>query len=444
MSAVLNEGLEPIRSTAPSDAPTPLTRPQKQAMAAATLGTIVEYADWLIYATFASLFSPHFFPSDNPATGLLASFAVFAVGFVMRPVGGAVLGSYCDRHGRKKALTLSISLMALSSLTIALCPGYETIGIGASIVLVLARLAQGFSAGGEFGAGATFLVETGSKRRRGFAGSLQHMAVNAGVLVASAIGFVLSSILMPAEMREWGWRVGFAVAGLLGGVVLWLRLAAPETESFKAADRAREEAATRRPLTQMFREHPKAALRVIGISMAGNLVNYLWLVHFPTYVHLKTGMPLKEAFSASMISVAISIPLVPAFGALSDRIGRRPVLMAFALGSGIFVGPGLAMLSNDFWVVTLVVTVGMAFASMFAGTIAAVLAEQFPAGVRATGVSFPYAIAVTLFGGTAPWVVTTMSQHGIGNFVWVYVAIVCAISFTVYATMPETNRKAID
>ncbi|WP_457323717.1 MFS transporter [Roseateles sp. P5_E11] len=444
MSAVFNEEIKSARVAAITEPPAKLTKAQKRAMAAATLGTIVEYADWVIYATFASLFSSHFFPSEDPLTGLLSTLAVFAVGFVMRPVGGAILGPYCDKYGRKKALTLSISIMAVSSLVIAVCPGYETIGIWASVILVIARLAQGFSAGGEYGAGATFLVESGAARRRGFAGSLQFMAVNAGVLVASFIAFVLSSLLMPAEMAEWGWRVGFAVAGLLGLIVLWLRMAAPETESFKAAERAHAGVARRRPLTQMFKEHPRAALRVVGIAMSGNLINYIWLVYFPTYAHLKTGMPLKEALSASMISIVISLFLVPAFGALSDRIGRKPVLITFALGSALFVGPGMALLSGNFWMDTLIATIGMALASMFSGTVSTVLAEQFPAEVRATGVSFPYAVAVAIFGGTGPWIVQTMTKYGVGHLAWVYIAAICMISLVVYVVMPETNRKVLD
>ncbi len=412
------------------------------AMTAATLGTVVEYADWAIYAAFASLFSPHFFPSNDPTTSLLATFGVFAIGFVTRPIGGAVLGAYSDRHGRKKALTLSITLMAGSSILIAICPGYETLGRGAPLILIFARLLQGFSAGGEFGSGSTFLVETGRSDRRGFSGSFQHAAVNAGVLVASLIGFALTSQLSSVEMAAWGWRLGFGIAGLLGLVVLWLRLVVSETASFQAV--AAKGTSNRRPLLEVFQKHPRAALRVIGIAMAGNLISYLWLVHFPTYVHVKTGLPLKDAFTASLISIAVSLVLVPLAGALSDRVGRRPVLIAFALGSAVFVGPGLAALSNDFWVDTAVVTIGMALASLFAGVVACAMAEQFPAEVRATGVSFPYAIAVTLFGGTAPYIVTAFTKAGIDNLLWVYVAAVCLISCVVYLRMPETSRSALD
>ncbi len=435
---------DPSLNAAVADAaPRPTKRSSRGlAMTAATLGTVVEYADWAIYAAFASLFSPHFFPSNDPTTSLLATFGVFAIGFLTRPIGGAVLGAYSDRHGRKKALTLSITLMAGSSILIAICPGYETLGLGAPLILILARLLQGFSAGGEFGSGTTFLVETGRGDRRGFSGSFQHAAVNAGVLVASLIGLGLTSRLSPAEMAAWGWRFGFGIAGLLGLIVLWLRLVVSETPSFQAiADRSGQ---SRRPLFEVFQKHPRSVLRVIGIAMAGNLVSYLWLVHFPTFVHVKTGLPLKDAFTASLISIGVSLLLVPLAGALSDRVGRRPVLIAFALSSAAFVGPGLAALSNNFWVDTAIVTIGMALASLFAGVVASAMAEQFPAEVRATGVSLPYAIAVTVFGGTAPYIITAFTKAGIGNLLWVYIAAVCLISCVVYMRMPETSRKTLD
>jgi MHS family alpha-ketoglutarate permease-like MFS transporter len=279
-----------------------LTWTQKKAIAAATLGTIVEFTDWIIYATFASFFSRHFFPADNEKISLLSAFAVFAVGFVMRPIGGAVLGAYADRHGRKNGLALSVALMAGSSLLIAVCPVYATIGIAAPIILVFARLVQGFAAGGEFGSASTFLIESAAPTRRGFAGSWQHFAVNAGVLVAALIGYLLTSSISERSMANWGWRLAFAIAGLMGFVALWVRLSVSETEVFKKTVLGHKR---RHPFLLVIGEHRRAALRVVGISMAGNLSVYLWLVLFPTFVHLRTGLPLQQGFSASVISIAV-------------------------------------------------------------------------------------------------------------------------------------------
>jgi len=421
---------------------TPLTRAQRKAIVAATLGTIVEFSDWIIYATFAALFSRHFFPANNDRASLLAAFAVFAVGFVMRPIGGAVLGAYADRRGRKNGLALSVALMAGSSLVIALCPGYASIGIAAPLILVLARLVQGFAAGGEFGSASTFLIESSAPSQRGFAGSWQHFAVNAGVLVAALIGAILTSIIAPAAMAQWGWRVAFAIAGLLGFVALWVRLAVAETDAFKKTIATHRR--VQHPLLVLIREHRRATLRVIGIAMAGNLCIYLWLVLFPTLAHLRTGLPLRDAFMASVISIVVSLIAIPFIGMLSDRIGRRPVLLAFAGGSALFAWPALHFLSNDFWSATAIVTTGMLLSSGFAATCATVMAEQFPAHVRATGVALPYAISAALFGGTLPYIVTAMSTSGLSQYLWLYVAAVCSVGFVVYARMPETRGKILD
>ena len=421
---------------------TPLTRAQKKAIVAATLGTVVEFTDWIIYATFAALFSRHFFPANNDRVSLLSAFAVFAVGFVMRPIGGALLGAYADRHGRKNGLALSVALMAGSSLVIAVCPGYESIGIAAPLILVLARLIQGFAAGGEFGSASTFLIESSAPSRRGFAGSWQHFAVNAGVLVAALIGAILTSMIDHAGMAKWGWRVAFTIAGLLGFVALWVRLAVAETDAFKKSAATHQR--TRHPFLETVREHPRAALRVIGIAMAGNLCIYLWLVLFPTLAHLRTGLPLHDAFNASVISIVVSLIAIPFIGRLSDRIGRKPVLLVFAGGSALFAWPALHFLSNDFWSATAIVTIGMLLSSGFAATCATVMAEQFPARVRATGVALPYAVSAALFGGTLPYIVTAMSSSGLSQYLWVYVATVCAVGFVVYARMPETRGKVLD
>jgi MFS transporter, MHS family, alpha-ketoglutarate permease len=419
----------------------PLTRVQKKAIAAATLGTIVEFTDWIIYATFASLFSRHFFPSDNERISLLSAFAVFAVGFVMRPIGGAVLGAFADRRGRKNGLALSVALMAGSSLLIAVCPVYATIGIAAPIVLVFARLVQGFAAGGEFGSASTFLIESAAPTRRGFAGSWQHFAVNAGVLVAALIGYLLTSNISEGSMADWGWRLAFAIAGLMGIVALWVRLSVSETEVFKKTVSGHKR---RHPFLAIVGTHRRAALRVIGIAMAGNLSIYLWMVLFPTFVHLRTGLPLRQGFIASVISIAVSLVAIPFLGILSDRIGRRPILLAFAGGSALFAWPSLHFLSTDFWTDTAIVTIGMLLSSGFTATCATVMAEQFPAEVRATGVALPYAVSSTLFGGTLPYILTSMSNAGLSQFIWLYVAAVCVVGFFVYAAMPETKGKILD
>jgi MHS family alpha-ketoglutarate permease-like MFS transporter len=431
-----------LPGVAHEEAATPLTRAQRKAIVAATLGTVVEFTDWIIYATFAALFSRHFFPANNDRVSLLSAFAVFAVGFVMRPIGGALLGAYADRHGRKNGLALSVALMAGSSLVIAVCPGYESIGIAAPLILVLARLIQGFAAGGEFGSASTFLIESSAPSRRGFAGSWQHFAVNAGVLVAALIGAILTSMIDHAGMAKWGWRVAFTIAGLLGFVALWVRLAVAETDAFRKSAATHQR--TRHPFLEIVREHPRAALRVIGIAMAGNLCIYLWLVLFPTLAHLRTGLPLHDAFNASVISIVVSLIAIPFIGKLSDRIGRKPVLLVFAGGSALFAWPALHFLSNDFWSATAIVTIGMLLSSGFAATCATVMAEQFPARVRATGVALPYAVSAALFGGTLPYIVTAMSNSGLSQYLWVYVATVCAVGFVVYARMPETRGKVLD
>jgi MHS family alpha-ketoglutarate permease-like MFS transporter len=241
-------------------------------------------------------------------------------------------------------------------------------------------------------------------------------------------------------MKTWGWRAGFIVAGTMGLVTLWIRSAVSETEIFKehVPGSDRHENAFRSLLGQ----HRGAAVRVVGIAMAGNLLNYLWLVHYPTYVHATTDMPLRSALLASMIAITVSLLAVPFVGIIADRIGRKPVLLTFGLGSMVFAWPSLALVENDFTRILLLQTIAMVLLSGFAATCATVMAEQFPVEVRATGVGFPYAVSVTLFGGTAPYIVTALGSWGYGSYTWVYVAAVCAVSAIVYARMPET--KGID
>lgn len=415
-----------------------LNTAEKKAIVAATLGTIVEYTDWVIYATFSSILARQFFPAGDGITSLLSVLAVFAVGFIMRPIGGAVLGQVADRYGRKKGLTVSILLMSLASLVIGLCPNYESIGISAPIILVFARLVQGFSAGGEFGSASAFLIESAPPHRRAFAGSWQWFAINAGTLVSFLLGFALASLGSDAALNDWGWRVAFIIAALMGVITLWIRLSVRETEIFKAKVVGNSK---NRPMRELLFSHRRDAMRVIGIAMAGNLLNYVWMVSYPSQVHLITGMPISETLLAGAIAVSVSLLLLPFAGMFADKIGRRPVLIVFAVASMLWAWPSFALLYPGISVmeVTLIQTVSMIIMCGYGGASAVSMAEQFPAEVRVTGIALPYALSVTLFGGTAPYFMASMADWGYGHLFWIYLALISAISGVVYLRMPETK-----
>ncbi|ASY71800.1 hypothetical protein N181_21480 [Sinorhizobium fredii USDA 205] len=420
-----------------------LTTAQKKAVVAATLGTIVEYTDWVIYATFASILAQQYFPAGDSLTALLQVFAVFAVGFVMRPIGGAVLGAFADRYGRKAGLTLSILLMSVASFAIGVCPSYESIGIAAPIVLVLARLVQGFSAGGEFGSASAFLVESAPAERRAFAGSWQWFAINAGTLVSFILGFGLATFGSESGLADWGWRVAFIIAALLGLITLWIRLSVSETEVFKK--RVAAEGVVKNPLKDVVLNHRRDALRVIGIAMAGNLLNYVWMVNYPSYIHIVTGMQRADTLLIGVISVTISLLIIPFIGKLADRIGRKPVLIGFSVLSAAWAWPSFALLypGMSFAEALVMMTIPMVIMTGFAGAAAVMMVEQFPAKVRVTGVALPYALSVTLFGGTAPYIITAMNGWGYGGYTWIYLAVICLIAAIAYSRLPETKGQPL-
>jgi MHS family alpha-ketoglutarate permease-like MFS transporter len=425
---------------------TKLSARGRKAIIAGGIGNAVEWVDWAVYTTFSSIFAHHFFPPGDPVAALLATLAIFAVGFVMRPVGAAVMGTYADRHGRKKGLVLTIGMMAGATAIIGFAPTYESVGILAPIILVVARMIQGFSAGGEFGSSSAFLVESAAPKRRAFAGSWQQVSVGAGVLIASGMGAIITSTLSPEALDSWGWRLAFIVAALLGLVGLWLRSSVEETDSFTTA-KAQAEASTeqrRNSLFTMFVKHPKAALRVFGITIAGTLLYYMWVSYMPTYAAVATGIPLNQALTANFIAVGVFLVLLPFAGILSDRIGRKPTMSAFAGGFLLFSWPAFALLNGNFWMLLLIELIGIILLLGYSANCAVIMAEQFPPEVRATGIGLPYALAVAIFGGTAPYITTWMNTNGYGGLVWVYCAIAAAIGLVVYLTMPETKGKALD
>lgn len=429
---------------------TKLSARGRKAIIAGSIGNTVEWVDWSVYTTFSSVFAHHFFPAGNEIASLLGALAIFAVGFVMRPIGAAVLGAYADKHGRKKGLVLTIGMMAGASLVIGLIPDFGTIGVFAPVVLFLARLAQGFSAGGEFGSSSAFLIESAAPRRRAFAGSWQQVSVGAGILIASGLGALITSTLPKSAVDAWGWRAAFIICALLGVVGLWLRTSVEETDSFAKAKAAAEEtaAASIRPprgaVSTMFVKHPGATLRVFGVTIAGTLLYYMWASYMPTYAAVSTHIPLNQALTANFIGVLIFLILLPFAGLLSDKIGRKATMTAFAGGFLVFAWPAFHFLNGSFPTLLVIQIIGMILLLGYSANCAVIMAEQFPASVRATGIGVPYALAVALFGGTAPYITTWLTSSGFGNWVWLYCAIAAAIGVIVYLTMPETKGKELD
>jgi len=421
-------------------------------LAAASIGNAVEWYDWYAYSFLAVYFAEQVFPkgAGNSLVPLLSTFAVFAVGFFMRPVGGLLMGAIADRHGRRTALTLTILLMGGGSLLVALTPTYTATGILAPLVLVLARLVQGLSVGGEFAASTTFLVESAGPGRRGLFSSFQYVSTTAGQLLASATAALLAALLTEQQMGEWGWRVAFLIGALLSLLGLWIRRGAQETlpqalNAVRAGETPIEKQAAGRPgLFEALRRHPRQSLLICGITAGGTIAYYTWTTYLPTYAQVNAGFDKGEALTVGTLSLIFFALLQPLGGLLSDRIGRKPLLLGFSLGFAVLAVPLLHLVTDSFVSLLLVQCAGMVLLTGYTSVAAAVNAEVFPARVRAAGIGFPYSLTVALFGGTAPYVGTWFKQAGhAGLFPW-YVAALCLVSFLVYLTLPETARQELE
>lgn len=428
------------RHASASDTP-PVTpaRPIRQLLAA-SVGNAVEWYDWYAYTFLATYIADQVFPkgSGNSLVPLLSTFAVFAVGFFMRPVGGLLMGAVADRRGRRAALTVTILLMGGSSLLVGLTPTYASAGVLAPIVLVLARLLQGLSVGGEFAASTTFLVESAGPGRRGLFSSFQYVSTSAGQLAASGIAALLVGTLSDGQMDGWGWRLPFVVGAVLSLVGFWIRQGAHETRQ------APEDASERPGLFDALRTYPRQSLLICGITAGGTIAYYTWTSYLPTYAELNTDISKSQALLSGTLSLAFFALLQPVGGLLSDRFGRRPLLLFFGLGFAVLSVPLLRSLNGSFASLLMVQCAGMVLLTGFTSISAAVNAEVFPARVRAAGIGFPYSLTVALFGGTAPYMGTLFKELGNpGLFPW-YVAVLCLASSAVYLKLPETAHKELD
>ncbi|MFC4115605.1 MFS transporter [Nonomuraea zeae] len=427
-----------------AQSPLGIPKSRVRQLMAASIGNVVEWYDWYAYTFLAIYFSAQVFPksADNDLVPLLSTFAVFAVGFFMRPLGGLLVGAFADRYGRKAAMTFTIVLMGAGSLLVGLTPTYEAVGVLAPIILTLARLIQGLSVGGEFAAATTFLVESAPPGRRGLFSSFQYVSTTIGQLLASGLAALLASALLEPDMNSYGWRIPFIVGAVISLVGLWIRKGADETSAVAEEIKRGE---TERPKMFDFLIHyPKSALTIVGITIAGTVAYYTWTSFLPTYAQLTVNFDKADSLKVGTISLFFFMILQPLLGMLSDRVGRRPLLIAFGLGFMILPVPLLGLLTDSFASLLVVQLVGMVFLGCFTSISAAVNSELFPTKVRAAGAGFPYSLTVALFGGTAPLIGTALQDaKNPGLFPW-YMSALALISTLVYVfVLKETKDQPL-
>ena len=406
-----------------------------------SVGNLIEWYDWYVYSAFAVYFSAEFFPKGDPTSQLLNTAAIFAVGFLMRPIGSLLMGRYADRHGRRAALTLSITVMAGGSLIIACTPSYESIGIMAPIILVLARLLQGLSLGGEYGTSATYLSEMASSGRRGFYSSFQYVTLVAGQMVALGVQIVLQQLLSEPDMKAWGWRIPFIIGAMGAVAVLWLRRTMDESEQFSnIKSQKRESAGTVRALMK----HPKAVLTVVGLTLGGTVAFYTYTTYLQKFMVNTVGLPKEIVSWINFVALLIFVVLQPIAGLLSDKIGRRPLLMAFGILGTLLTAPIFFFMekTTEPIVAFLLMMVGLIIVTGYTSINAIVKAELFPTEIRALGVGLPYALTVAIFGGTAEFIALWLKSIGMESLFYFYVAGCIAISFITYWRMAESSKTS--
>lgn len=430
----------------PHPATAPLSRVGK--IAAVNLGNVLEWYDWTIFAIFSVYFAHQFFPSGDAVAQLLSTFAVFAAGFLVRPLGGLFFGRFADKHGRHRNLVVTMTLVALSGLLIGLGPTHSSIGIGAAFWLLSTRLLQGFAHGGELGGSYTYLAEVATPRNRGLVGSTITMSTVGGTVLATFTGAILSSALSEAQLMDWGWRIPFILGAALGLVALYLRRRLEETESF---ERAAESAA--KPAADHTTTHPAsttssisfagAMLRVGIIVAATTVVNYTWSVSAPAFATTFHGVSIHGAMWAGVAANIVFIVMIALAGALSDRWGRRRNMVLWAVAVTVIAYPLQLMLNDSALVLVAVMSIALICQAFGAAVQVAWFAELFSTSQRATGIGVAVSVAAALFGGTAPYINTWLADHQL-SIVFTFYVMALAIACGVAALFtPETKGARI-
>lgn len=413
------------------------TRRCIKAIVGASSGNLVEWFDFFVYSFCSIYFAHAFFPSGNPSTQLLNTAGVFATGFLMRPVGGWMFGRIADKYGRRTSMITSVLMMCAGSLVIALLPTYAMIGAAAPALLLVARCFQGLSVGGEYGTSATYMSEVAVAGRRGFFASFQYVTVIGGQVLALLVVVILQQLLSPEELRAWGWRVPFAIGALAALVSLYLRRSLEETTT--SATRARSDAGTICGLLT----HKRAVATVLGFTAGGSLVFYTFTTYMQKYLVNTAGMNPKTASGVMTTALIVYMLMQPAFGALSDRIGRRMSMILFGLFATVGTVPllyALKEVTSPYAAFGLVI-IALAIVSLYTSISGLIKAEMFPPEVRALGVGLSYAVANAIFGGSAEFVALWLKSIGVEPAFYWYVTAFCAIAGIVSFCMRDPSKE---
>ncbi len=416
----------------------PIERKRLRSIIGGSLGNLVEWYDWFSYAAFAIYFAPAFFPKGDPTAQLINTAAVFAVGFVMRPIGAWVMGRYADGKGRKAGLTLAVALMCGGSLLLAMAPTQAQAGILGPITLLVARMLQGLSLGGEYGASATYLSEMAPRHRRGFWASFQYMTLSGGQLLAIVVAVVLQSLLSQHQLEAWGWRIPFLLGAALALAVYVIRRRLAETPSFITQTADRPESSVR----ALWRDHRRSALLVAVLSAGGGLSSYTFTSYMQKYLFNTVGFSKSTATWIIAAALVWFTAIQPIFGALADRFGRKPMLLVFGIGGAIATVPIFMTLEHTHSALAALglVMIPLTLASGYTANNALVKAELFPTHIRGLGVALPYAIGNAIFAGTVELVALWLKSKGLEHAFYWYVAVMIGAAGVATMLLPETRE----
>jgi MFS transporter, MHS family, alpha-ketoglutarate permease len=410
-------------------------------LVAASIGNAIEWYDWTIYATFSIFFATQIFPKENAALALISTLATYALAFFFRPLGGWLLGRFADLHGRRTAMMLTIVLMAAGSLAIGLLPTFAMVGWLAPILLLLARIAQGMSLGGEVSNASAYLAEIAPPERRGRYSSFFYISTGSAVLLASLLGALLTAVLSKDELAAYGWRIPFLIGGVLGLVGLWLRRAMPETDQFEE-NKAKAQA-LKHPLLTTLHEHPKAVGQLVGFTLLSTLCYYTFFSALTPFAVSSRGADAGEVFVALSIATALFVALQYPMGLVADRFGRKPQLLIWSAATAVLVVPLSTLIGPGLGNLLVVFCVGLGLYTAMTSIAPAIMSELFPTELRGLGIGAWYNLTVAIFGGTAPLVIQSLSAAGLADVFFWYVAAGAAIAFLVILTLPETRGSVL-